>query len=134
MYRYLDRRTDELGPAEGFVVEVTRKWVGAVSARRCPADAIAADFLARGLMGGIGAFHRILMLLNVRGLVPLGFAREGCERIAEGEALLLSILQNECCRPETLRCIFAQNHVAEVCAAAIDDFNAALHVAGLPLQ
>lgn len=134
MYRYLDCRKADLGPAESFIVETTRKWIGAVGARRCPADAIAADFLARGLMGGMGAFHRILMLLNVRGSMPLGFAPEGLMRIAEGEALLLSILQNECCRPETLRCIFTQKHVAEVCAAAIDDFNAALHVAGLPLQ
>lgn len=134
MYRYLDHRTADLGPAEAFIVDVTRKWVGAVSGRTCPADAVASDFLDRGLMGGIGAFHRILMVLNVRAGLRFGFAMEGCPLIAEGEALILSLLQDECCRADTLQCIFGKEHVAEVCAAAIDDFNAALHVAGMPLQ
>ncbi len=133
MYRYLDHRTADLAPAEAFIVAATRKWVGAVSKRKCPADAVASDFLDRGLMAGIGAFHRILTVLNVRARLRFGFAMEGCPLIAEGEALILSLLQERCSRAVTLQCIFGQEHVAEVCSAAIDDFNAALHVAGMPL-
>lgn len=80
MYRYLDQEVAAQSAGARFIIENTRKWVAAISERKCPAHAIASDFLANQMIGGIGAFHKLLGVLATRASISLGFATQGCAR------------------------------------------------------
>ncbi|QNE04541.1 hypothetical protein [Croceicoccus marinus] len=130
MYRFLDRHLADLDEGARITVDAVRKWVTAVAERKCPADAVAPLFLDRRLIGAMAPFHRALTLLAVYGRMQLGFARECCPVVAEGEALLLSLLDRTSDRRRT--CLAAVNEpYVEALQQAVMELEAAMQVAGL---
>lgn len=131
MYRYLDQEIVALDSGGRFVVTAIRKWITAVADRTCPADAIAPDFLAHQMIGGLTAFHRALALITVRSRITLAFARSGCPTVAEAEAIVLSLLQAAPSQVETIAGHLLPEYLCAEMRDAVADLNAALHVAGL---
>lgn len=130
MYRYLDQHLNELDDGEQFTVKAVRDWVMAVAERKCPADAIAPLFLEQRLIAALAPFHRALMLLAVHAKMQLGFARPCAPVVAEGEALLLSLLDHSQDRVTACQAAVTAPHV-DALLQAIMEFEAAMQVAGL---
>ena len=130
MYRFLDRHLADLDEGAHFTVDAVRKWVTAVADRQCPADAITPMFLDRRLIGALAPFHRALMLLVVHGRMQIGFARPCCPVVAEGEALLLALLDRTNDRRLVCHAAVTDPH-AEGLQQAVMELEAAMAVAGL---
>ncbi len=104
--------------------------VAAVAGRTCPADAITPMFLDRRLIGALAPFHRALTLLVVHGRMQIGFARACCPVVAEGEALLLALLDCTSDRGPVCQAAVTDAH-AEGLRQAVMELEAAMAVAGL---
>ena len=130
MYRFLDRNLSDLDEGARFTVDAIRKWVTAVADRQCPADAVTPAFLDRRLIGALAPFHRALTLLVVHGRMQIGFARSCCPVVAEGEALLLALLDRSNDRGPACEAAVTAPHV-EGLQQAVMELEAAMAVAGL---
>lgn len=91
MYRYLDRRIDQLGSPQAFLVGAMRVWVGTSMAGRCPCAALRAPFAAKGAVHVLQDFGMAMAALNVDGLATLHFGANGAEIVSDDEAVLLGL-------------------------------------------
>ncbi len=130
MYRFLDQRLSALDEGGQFAVKSVRGWVMAVADRKCPADAIAPLFLDRRMIAALAPFHRAMTLLAVHAKMQLGFARPCCPVVAEGEALLLALLDRTSDRAAVCAAAGAAPYV-EALQQAVMELEAAMQVAGL---
>lgn len=133
MYRYMERELAQLDDAERFITDNTRRWVAAVMKRECPARAIEQGFLAAGMIGGMGAFHRILMLLNQHARMPMGYANQHCPRLAEGESLVLTLVSDRDIVRPALDVLITRPCAASLIEQSVDELCAALQIAGLTI-
>ncbi|HEX7821972.1 MAG TPA: hypothetical protein VF463_15290 [Sphingobium sp.] len=122
MYAFIDRPVVALDHGGRFLVWTVRNWVAALAEGRCPAAAIGPAFAKWDMMAAFPPFHRMLSLLNAHGLQTLAVAPVECCRVAEHEAIFLSLIANlEQRRPEVVRDTVAllveEEHVGTVIAA-----------------
>ena len=130
MYRFLDAPITGLDCGARFIVNSVRCWVTAVAERKCPADAITPLFLDRRMIGALAPFHRALTLLAVHASMQIGFAKSCCPVVAEGEALLLSLLDRGSDRMAICECVVGTAHAERLCQSVME-LEAALQIAGL---
>lgn len=94
MYAYLDRPTATLDEGGKILVWAMRQWTAAVGKRSCPVAALGKTLAARGLISTLAPFHRVMSLLATRARQDLPFAPFWNPLVAEGEALLLTLVSD----------------------------------------
>lgn len=130
MYRFLDQHLSTLDAGAQFTVKAIRGWVMAVADRKCPADAITPLFLDCRMIGALAPFHRVLTLLAVHAKIQIGFAKPCCPVVAEGEALLLALLDRGIDRSGTCRTLVNEPHITAL-EQSVMELEAAMQVAGM---
>lgn len=122
MYDFVDRPVTALDPGGRFLIWTLRNWVKTLSEGRCPAAAVGPAFAKWHMMAAFPAFHRMLTLLNLHGLQMFGVAPVECRRVAEYEAVFLSLVNGlGQSRPvvlrDTLGLLVEEAHVGPALAA-----------------
>ncbi len=131
MYHYLDRPISTLDLGGRFFVWAIRGWVQAVNHRHCPCRALGDGFARWNAEAGLQSFSMAMAILNCEAREQLYFRPSGHPRIAEHEALLMTLFETVRHRPqaafrETLAMIVPATsapslHIAlETAAAAFD--------------
>jgi len=131
VYRFMDRNLDDFDEATRFIIRSTRGWIRAVVSRKCPAQAIAQEFLSHNLIAGMGPFHRVLMALNMNMRLPLAYAGHDCPRVAEGESLILTLIADEAIAEPALDALIDRPCAVSAVMESLNELRAALHIAGL---
>jgi hypothetical protein len=93
MYQFLDRKLDELGAPDAFLIGAMRMWVSWVQAGRCPCRMTSTHFTRAGLENIAGDFSMAMFTLNGDGLQQLHFAHPGCPKVRDDEARLLALFK-----------------------------------------
>lgn len=118
MYEFVDRPVTSLDHGSRFLVWSMRNWVAACAERQCPGGRIAESFGRWGMLQGLHPFLRMMALLNRHGLTNLEFCKLGCNFIAEGEAIVLGVIQsglgNGRSLPGTLEWLIEEDHVGDL--------------------
>ncbi len=103
MYDYIDRPVTSLDHGGRFLVWAVRSWVTALGQEICPATVVGPAFARCRMIGGLAAFHRTMLLLNMHGLETMRFCSLGCNRVSEHEALVISLVRGmQMLRPEAI--------------------------------
>ena len=135
MYQYLDGRVIDLREGERVLVWAMRRWLLAVRRGECPLQPVGAMFSAHRVLPGLASFHEVMDLVSRRTRQNLAFAPLRCRRIADGEALLLSMIRGVLHRPPAQTFATATLIVgdpnADVLISALVSLAAALAEAGL---
>ncbi|NYH96133.1 hypothetical protein [Novosphingobium marinum] len=121
MYEFVDRPLARMDYGARFLVFSMRMWVSSLGRKQCPASAVAPGFAKWGMMAGLQAFHRAMLLLNRDGLEQLGFCSLKCNHVSEHEAILLTLACDlgegrAAHARETLALIVAEDSVEDVLA------------------
>lgn len=104
MYAFVDRRVTSLDRGGQFLIWSMRKWVWSLGEGKCPVPAIAPAFAKWGMMAGLTAFHKAMIILNTEGLETSGFGPLQCGCISEHEAIMLSYFHAfRAARPEQVK-------------------------------
>ncbi len=132
MYQYLDRSVSDFAASDALLVWAMRQWVDAMRRGRCPCAALGPTLAARRLTALLPDFNIAMMLLDREGQRELRFGALGCGRVADDEALLLSLhaaasrgeeilvsrIAEALVRPDAQRALqFAAGRIAQVMAA-----------------
>ena len=137
MYAYVDRQVGSLDPAAGLLVDSMRRWVTAAAARTCPPHAIGPAFHMLGALPAMPYFHMAMILINRDARQQVGFAPIHCPRVAEDEAILLSVLRSVADRrPDRTRTtlgLFVAEKAVEPLTATLTELVTRLERAGLAL-
>jgi hypothetical protein len=109
--------------------------VKALEEGRCPAAAIGPAFAKWDMMAAFPAFHRMLSIFNAHGIETLAVAPIDCRRVAEHEAIFLSLFSNlERLRPQVVRDTIAllveEEHIGTV-LGAVSTLGSAMRDAGI---
>ncbi|WP_156679749.1 hypothetical protein [Sphingomonas profundi] len=91
MYEFLDQPVERLGNGSRFILWAMRAWVNAARRGRCGRQAVAGSFVNMGAAAALPDFHATMARLRVAPGHPIAFAPLACRRMAEGEALMLSL-------------------------------------------
>lgn len=94
MYDFVDQRVVTLDQGGRFLIWSMRSWLGAMREGQCPAAALGPAFLKWNLPEALPDFSMAMMLIARHALEPIGFAPLACQRIREGEAIMLSLFRS----------------------------------------
>lgn len=119
MYDFIDRPVTSLDHGGRFLVWSMRSWVGTIRAGKCPASAIAPAFARWKMIAGLQAFHKAMLLFDRNALETLRFCALGCNRVAEHEAVVISLVcamrdQRPQAVRDTLALLVEEEHVGEM--------------------
>lgn len=92
MYEFVDRPVTSLNAGGRFLIWSMRSWVASAGGENCPARVIAPAFASWNMIGGLQAFHRMMLILNRDALEAFRFCALHCNHISEHEAIILSLL------------------------------------------
>ncbi|AKH43946.1 hypothetical protein FHS61_002647 [Altererythrobacter atlanticus] len=92
MYDYIDRPLEGLAERQRFLVWAMRLWVMSKHQARCSVRAVEPLFREKEAEGALGAFHCLMSVLARHTRCPLHFSAPCCPSVAEGEALLLTLI------------------------------------------
>jgi hypothetical protein len=135
MYDFVDRRVTDLDHGGRFLIWSMRRWTGAMSEQRCPGGAIGGAFARWRMIAGLQPFLRMMALLNRHGLETFRFCPLGCNRVAEHEAIVLSLVRGLHDAPgqalrDTLALLVEDDAIGDI-LAALSAFGCAMDQAAI---
>ena len=91
MYAFVDRPVTSLDRGCRFLMWSMRSWNAVVREGRCPGPMLAPAFAKWRMIGALQPFLRLMIAFQRDAAQPLKFCTLGCGRIAEHEAIVLSL-------------------------------------------
>lgn len=135
MYDFVDRPVIALDHGGRFLIWTLRNWVKALTEGQCPAAAVGPAFAKWNMIGGLPAFHQLLLQLNSHGLDAFSVAPVECRRVAEHEAIFLGLVnglahEEPAVPRDTLALLVEEDEVSAVYASLLQ-LGAAMRKAGI---